>query len=79
MKTRIFLCVEVVHDVETISDCIIAMDPPSIPGFSGNVHIVPEPFATQLEEWLAEDPEDEIITATITEIQGGPEDKSRMN
>lgn len=40
---------------DQLVEALTKVDPPSIPGFNGKVNVVPEPFASQLVDWLEEE------------------------
>ena len=40
---------------EDVAKAMDAIDPKNIPHFAGKAHIVIDPFATEIENWLAED------------------------
>ena len=37
---------------EQAADVLIAIDPPHLPFFTGNARVVPDPYATELTDWL---------------------------
>lgn len=45
-----------VPTVEDIPAVLTAIDPPHLPHYVDGVNVVPEPFATELREWLDEEP-----------------------
>lgn len=54
MKVLIVLSLEV-PEPEEVATALLHIDPPSIPGFSGQARIVVDPHATTVEEWLDSD------------------------
>lgn len=53
---RVLIVLE--FDVETVDEIptvLKAIDPPGLPFFVDGVSVVPEPFATELRDWLDEE------------------------
>ncbi len=43
-----------VDNIEDVGKTLKKIDPPSIPGFSGEARVAIDPVATRIEEWLDE-------------------------
>lgn len=53
MKVMVVVALDV-PNTDDITKVLEAIDPPNIPHFAGTVHVVPEPFASTLQDWLEE-------------------------